>query len=79
MYYVYILRCSDDSLYTGITTDVKRRFLEHKNGKASKYTYSRKPKEIVYTEEYSDRGSALKREIEIKKLRRKDKLRIIKN
>lgn len=79
MYYLYILQCSDKSLYTGITTDLKRRLLEHKSGKGAHYTSSRGAVKIVYTEEYPNRSSASKREAEVKKLKRKEKISIIKN
>ena len=78
MYYVYILECSDKSLYTGITLDVKRRFAEHKAKKGGAYTRSRKVVKIVYTEKQPDRSSASKREAEIKKLTKAKKLKLIK-
>ncbi len=74
MYFVYILKCKDGSLYTGITTDVKRRFLEHKNGRGGAYTRAKKALKIIYTEEHADRSSASKREAAIKKLPRAKKL-----
>ncbi len=79
MYTLYILLCKDNTLYTGITTDVKRRFEEHKEGKASKYTRARKVKKIVYTEKLKNKSAALKREFEIKKLTRQQKDTLIKN
>lgn len=79
MYYLYILQCSDKSLYTGITTDVKRRFEEHKAGKGGHYTSAHRVVKIVYTEEHKDRSSASKREVEIKKWTRNRKLEFIKN
>lgn len=79
MYYVYILQCSDDSLYTGITTDVARRFEEHKNKTAAHYTRAHDAVKIVYTEECFDRSTALKREAEIKKWSREKKLVMIQN
>lgn len=78
-YFVYILKCADKSLYTGITTDVKRRFAEHKSGKGGHYTRSRKAIKIVYMERRKDRSSALKRESQIKKLTRENKLILISN
>lgn len=78
MYFVYILECADESLYTGITTDISRRLEEHKSGKASHYTAAHGAVRIVYTEEIEDRGSALRREVEIKKLSREKKLALIK-
>lgn len=77
MYYVYIIECQDKTLYTGITTDVKRRFREHSSGKGGAYTSSRKVKKILYTEKHPDRSSALKREAEIKSWDRKKKLALI--
>ncbi len=68
MYFVYIVQCTDGSLYTGITTDVQRRFLEHLEGKGGHYTRSHKVKKILYTEKVKTRSSALKREAEIKRL-----------
>lgn len=76
-YIVYILRCKDNSLYTGITTDIERRFEEHQAGTASKYTRVRIPVELVYTEKAIDRSSATKREIEIKKMSRQKKQALI--
>ena len=77
MYFVYLIECKDTSLYTGITTDVKRRFEEHKNGTASHYTSSRGVRNIVYTERHADRSSALKREFEIKSWPREKKLVLV--
>ena len=74
---VYILRCGDGSLYTGISTDVQRRLAEHRSGKGAKYTRSRGPLELVYQEECSDKSAALKRELEIKALPRAEKLKLI--
>jgi putative endonuclease len=79
MYHLYIIECDDQSLYTGITTDLKRRFEEHKNKKGGHYTSSKKVLKIVYTEEYPDRSSALKREAEIKGWNRNKKLELIKS
>jgi len=80
-YIVYILKCSDNTLYTGITTDIKRRLRQH-NWEivwGAKYTSIRKPVKMVYFEECEDRSSATKREIEIKKLKKEDKINLIKN
>ncbi len=77
MYFVYILECKDTSLYTGITTNIARRFAEHKSGIASRYTRSRGANKIVYTESCTDRSSALKREAEIKHWQRAQKLILI--
>ncbi|MFA7193452.1 MAG: GIY-YIG nuclease family protein [Candidatus Paceibacterota bacterium] len=79
MYSVYILECEDGSLYTGITTDVVRRFKEHKDGIGSRYTKAHKPVSFLYLEEHKDRSSASKREAEIKKLPRAKKLELIEN
>jgi len=79
MYFVYIMECDNKSLYTGITNDLDRRFRQHKSGKGGHYTNSRKVVKIVYTEEYPDRSSALKREAEIKGWRREKKLNLIKS
>lgn len=77
MYFLYILKCKDGSLYTGITTNLEHRFNEHKSGKGGHYTSSKKVVRIVYTEQYPDRSSALKREAEIKGWRREKKLNLI--
>ena len=63
---LYILRCRDGSLYTGITDDVERRLVAHRAGKGAKYTRGRGPLELVYWEECGDHSAALKREVEIK-------------
>ena len=74
----YILKCSDGSLYTGITTDLKKRLKCHNNGKASKYTRSRRPVKVVYSESFVNESSARKREAEIKQFSRQSKLELIK-
>lgn len=79
MYYVYMLRCGDGSLYTGITTDVARRLRQHQAGKGAKYTRSHLPVELVYQEQQEDKSAALKRELEIKALPREQKLMLMKN
>lgn len=76
MYYVYILQCEDGSLYTGITTDVARRFKEHRAGTGGHYTRAHKPKKILYQESVTTRSGALKREAEIKRWPRARKLRL---
>ncbi|MDA7818416.1 GIY-YIG nuclease family protein [Sulfurimonas sp.] len=79
-WFIYILKCSDDTLYTGITTDLDRRLDEHNNSpKGAKYTRIRRPLELVYSENSTDKSSASKREIEIKKLSRSQKLELIKS
>lgn len=78
MWYVYILRCGDDTLYTGITTDLQRRVHEHNNSlKAAKYTRIRRPLELIYFESCEDKSSASKREHEIKQLSRVEKLFLV--
>lgn len=77
MYFVYILECADGSLYTGITTDVARRFEEHQKGTASHYTSARRAVRVAYSEEQPTRSAALKREVAIKKLPREEKLALI--
>lgn len=77
MYFVYLLECADKSIYTGITTDVKRRFKEHKEGIGSAYTKAHGAVKILYKEKHKDRSSASKREVEIKSWSRKKKLSII--
>jgi putative endonuclease len=75
---VYIIRCDDDSLYTGVTKDLERRFREHlDHPRGAKYFNGRKPREVVYTETNHTRSSALQREAAIKKLSRDEKLRLL--
>ena len=74
---LYVLRCADDTLYTGITTDLVRRVYEHNQGKGAKYTRGRTPVEIIYFECHDSRSSALKAEASFKKLSRKKKLETI--
>ncbi len=77
-WFVYILKCSDASLYTGVTTDVDRRFREHKEGKTgAKYTRGRFPIEIVFRETWASRSEAQVREAAIKKLTRNEKIALI--
>lgn len=73
MWFVYILLCEDGTLYTGISNNVKKRFVQHQNGKGGYYTRSHKPVRIVYKEKLKTKGQALKREHEIKKLTREGK------
>lgn len=77
MPYVYVLRCSDNSYYTGWTTDINNRLTMHNTGKASKYTRSRTPVSLVYVEELPDKSEALKREHAIKKMTRCQKNTLI--
>ncbi len=76
-WFVYMLRCADGSLYTGITNDVIRRSRQHKDGKASRYTRCRLPTKLVWQEVQTSRSSALKREAAIKAMTRRAKLAII--
>jgi len=76
-YYVYLLECSDNTYYCGYTTDLKRRIREHnQSNKGAKYTSGRKPVTLKYYEEYDNLTKALKREYEIKKLTRKEKVNL---
>lgn len=77
MYFVYILKCGNGSLYTGITTDVERRLAEHKSGKGARYTRSKGAGEIVHIERKKNRSTASKREAEIKKMSRFEKLELV--
>jgi putative endonuclease len=74
---VYIILCTDDSLYTGITNDVARRFNQHADKQGAKYFRGRQPKQLVYVETGHDRSSASKRESAIKKLPRLEKLQLL--
>lgn len=76
-WFVYVLRCGDGSLYTGIARDVQARLQMHRSGKGAKYTRGRGPLELVYTEECADKSEALKRELAIKALSREEKLHLI--
>lgn len=77
VWYLYILRCADGSLYTGITTDVEKRFAAHSAGKGAKYTRGRGPLELVYREECGSHSDALKREWQIKQLPREEKEKLV--
>ena len=77
-WYVYMLRCGDDTLYTGVTDDVQKRLAAHRAGKGAKYTRGRGPLELVYVEEQPDKSAALRREIAMKKLSRMEKLKLAK-
>jgi putative endonuclease len=74
--YVYLLRCADESLYCGWTTDVAKRLEAHRAGTASRYTRSRLPVEVAAVIEVADRSAALKEEARIKRLPREEKLRL---
>lgn len=73
MYFLYILQCCDNSLYTGITNDLEARMEMHRSGKGSKYVRAHLPFELVYSEEFETKSLALKREIEVKKLTKRQK------
>jgi putative endonuclease len=78
-YHLYILLCSDKTLYTGITTDLKRRVIEHNSTKlGAKYTRARRPVKLVYSKKFKDRSSASKEEARIKKLTKSEKLKLVK-
>ena len=79
MYYLYILKCADKTLYTGITVDLERRVNEHNSSKlGAKYTKARRPVELIYSKEFRNRVTASREEARIKSLTRKEKLEIIK-
>lgn len=78
MYFVYILRCRDGTLYTGIARDVSERIIRHEAGRGSKYVRSRGAGNVVYTEKMLNVGDALRRELEIKSWSREKKLKLIK-
>jgi putative endonuclease len=79
MYYIYILKCSDGTLYTGSTNDLKKRLHTHNTGKAgAKYTKARRPVEMIYSEKFRTKSMALKREWEIKGMKKGEKLDLIK-
>ena len=79
MNYVYLLRCADGTLYCGWTTALEARLQAHNSGKGAKYTRSRLPVELVYSESYEDRHEALSREWHIKRMTRDEKLALIRN
>ena len=79
MYYIYMLRCRDGSLYTGWTNDLEKRLKAHNSGSASKYTRTRLPAELVYFEEWESKEAAMSREWHIKRLSREEKLKLIEN
>ncbi|MCI9170588.1 MAG: GIY-YIG nuclease family protein [Lawsonibacter sp.] len=72
-WYVYMLRCGDGTLYTGVTDDVERRLAAHRAGKGAKYTRGRGPLELVYQEQVPDKSAALRREYQIKRLPKQEK------
>ena len=77
MHYTYILKCKDNTYYTGYTTDLEKRLKTHNEGKGAKYTRGRGPVELVYYEEHEEKTSAMRREWEMKQLSRKEKETII--
>jgi len=74
---VYIILCTDDTLYTGITIDITKRYQQHASGQGAKYFRGRQPKQLVYLEPGHNRSTATKREMNLKKLNRNDKSRLI--
>ena len=77
MNYTYLLRCSDDTLYCGWTNDLEKRLANHNAGKGAKYTKTRTPVTLVYYETFDTKEEAMRREVAIKKLPRKEKLKLI--
>ena len=78
-YYFYLLRCSDDSLYAGISIDLEQRVEVHQNGNGAKYTRSRLPVTLVYHEHHRSKGDALRREAKVKKWTKQRKERLVRN
>lgn len=76
-WFVYILRCADRTLYTGVTTDMEKRLADHGSGRGARYTRARLPVSLVYVEPATDRGAALRRESEIKRMRAVDKRELV--
>ncbi len=76
-WYCYVVRCRDGSLYTGITTDIERRVAAHNEGTGAKYTRSRRPVTLVWSEPFDSKSDALKRELEVKRWRKSKKERLI--
>lgn len=77
-YYVYILECSDKTFYTGYTNDLERRLARHNQGQGAKYTRGRLPVRIIYYESFATKSLALKREAQIKRMKKEDKEALIK-
>lgn len=75
-WFVYILLCGDNSLYTGSTNNLEKRFLDHKKGKGGRYTRSHQPLKMIYSEEFKTKSDSLKREIEIKSWSREKKIQV---
>ncbi len=78
-WYVYILLCKNDKFYTGIAKDPQQRFVSHQNKKGAKYTRMNKPIKIIYIEQCLDRSAALKREMQIKKMTKSKKIKLVEN
>jgi putative endonuclease len=78
-FFCYILECADGTYYTGWTTDPQRRLRQHNHGNGARYTRSRRPVRLVYVEEQPDRGSAMRREVQIKRMSRVAKKKLIKS
>ncbi|ESS06600.1 MAG: putative endonuclease containing a URI domain protein [uncultured archaeon A07HB70] len=76
-HYVYVLRCADDTLYTGYTTDVERRVAEHDAGEGAAYTRGRTPVELLHVERYDSRSAAMSREAAVKALSRAEKAALV--
>lgn len=79
MNYIYIVKCSEGSLYTGWTNNLEKRIEDHNAGRGAKYTKARRPVILVYKEEFSTKQEAMRREWEIKQMSRKEKLSMINN
>ena len=77
--YCYILECADGTFYTGWTTDPQRRLMQHNKGTGAKYTRTRRPVKMIYVEEQPDRRAAMKREIQIKRMNRARKIKLVKS
>lgn len=77
MNYTYIVKCSDGTFYTGWTNNLEKRIRDHNVGKGAKYTKSRRPVELVYYETFSQKEDAMRREYAIKKLERKEKMKLV--
>jgi len=78
MYYLYVLQCSDGSLYTGTTNDIEKRLATHSQGKGSKYVRAHLPFKLVYSEQFESKIDALKREYEVKQWSRQKKMKVLK-
>lgn len=79
MWFIYILKCQDGSLYTGSTNNVEKRFIDHLAGKGARYTKSHKPERIIYIEKFDSKSEALKREAEIKRLTKAKKEEVVRS